>query len=255
LLPLLLLLLLPLLLLSLLPQPITTMSSDICVRRLTKELAAMKKDPMTSPKITVAPNDANILEMHYVMEGSPGTPYEGGVYHGKLLFPKEYPLKPPSVLMLTPNGRFQPGRRLCLSMSDFHPETWNPMWCVSTILTGLYSFMIESKPTLGSIETTYRKKQQLAASSLEYNVLNDKLFGQLFPEYVERYEREKKEELLKQQQSLTTPISSSTTSPASSLAQAVGRPHHLGGPLIHGFVATLAGLAAIVSIVWAVRFL
>jgi len=42
------------------------MSNDICVRRLTKELRAMKKDPITNPKITVAPNEANILEMHYV---------------------------------------------------------------------------------------------------------------------------------------------------------------------------------------------
>ena len=55
------------------------------------------------------------------MEGSKDTPYEGGHYWGKLIFPKEYPLKPPSVMMLTPNGRFKTGRRLCLSMSDFHP--------------------------------------------------------------------------------------------------------------------------------------
>jgi ubiquitin-protein ligase len=59
--------------------------------------------------------------------GAKGSPYEGGYYHGKLKFPPEYPLKPPSILMLTPSGRFKPNTRLCLSMSDFHPETWNPM--------------------------------------------------------------------------------------------------------------------------------
>lgn len=26
--------------------------------------------------------------------------------------------------------------RLCLSMSDYHPESWNPVWSVSCILTG-----------------------------------------------------------------------------------------------------------------------
>lgn len=98
------------------------MATDICTRRLTKELRALAKDPIKNPKITVAPNEANILEMHYVIEGSESTPYAGGIYHGKLIFPKDYPLKPPSVMMLTPNGRFQPNRRLCLSMSDFHPE-------------------------------------------------------------------------------------------------------------------------------------
>lgn len=43
---------------------------------------------------------------------------------GKLIFPKEYPYKPPSIMMLTPNGRFKLNSRLCLSMSDFHPESW-----------------------------------------------------------------------------------------------------------------------------------
>jgi ubiquitin-conjugating enzyme E2 J2 len=107
---------------------------DMCTRRLTKELKALQKDPIQDPRIIVAPNERNLLEMHYVIEGSKGTPFEGGVYHGKLIFPKEYPLKPPSVIMLTPSGRFQPGRRLCLSMSDFHPESWNPMWVRSALL-------------------------------------------------------------------------------------------------------------------------
>ena len=35
--------------------------------------------------------------------------------------------------------------RLCLSISDFHPDTWNPAWSVSTILTGLLSFMVCNK--------------------------------------------------------------------------------------------------------------
>eukprot|EP00541_Cyclophora_tenuis_P002444 CAMPEP_0116559908 /NCGR_PEP_ID=MMETSP0397-20121206/10674_1 /TAXON_ID=216820 /ORGANISM="Cyclophora tenuis, Strain ECT3854" /LENGTH=104 /DNA_ID=CAMNT_0004085763 /DNA_START=117 /DNA_END=428 /DNA_ORIENTATION=+ len=104
------------------------MANDICTRRLRKELRDLRKDPMKSPKITAVPNEADIREWHYVIEGNQGTPYDGGYYHGKLLFPKEYPLKPPSVIMLTPSGRFQPNRRLCLSMSDFHPESWNPLW-------------------------------------------------------------------------------------------------------------------------------
>ena len=90
---------------------------SMCTRRLRKELKSLAKDPIQEPRIVVAPNESNLLEMHYVIEGSKGTPYEGGVYHGKLIFPKEYPLKPPSVIMLTPSGRFQPNRRLCLSVS------------------------------------------------------------------------------------------------------------------------------------------
>jgi ubiquitin-conjugating enzyme E2 J2 len=31
----------------------------------------------------------------------------GGLYHGKLVFPSEFPFKPPSIYMITPNGRFK----------------------------------------------------------------------------------------------------------------------------------------------------
>lgn len=79
---------------------------------------------------------------HYVVCGPENTPYEGGYYHGKLVFPKEFPFKPPAIYMITPNGRFKTNTRLCLSISDFHPDTWNPSWSVSTILTGLLSFMV-----------------------------------------------------------------------------------------------------------------
>lgn len=214
------------------------MASDIAFRRLTKELAALAKDPIKSPVIAVAPNERNLLEMHYVIEGCEGTPYEGGVYHGVLLFPKQYPLKPPSVLMKTPSGRFQPNRRLCLSMSDFHPETWNPMWSVSTILTGLYSFMMEvNSPTLGSIETSTRTKRQLAASSLEWNMTKShdaQQFRQLFPQYIERFEKEQEEKVK---------MGSTTTSAVSSSDETW---MVVGMPVVF---ATTAGLVALVSII------
>lgn len=44
------------------------------------------------------------MSTDYVLEGQDGTPYEGGYYHGKIIFPPQYPFKPPSILMLTPSG-------------------------------------------------------------------------------------------------------------------------------------------------------
>ena len=89
---------------------------------------------------------------------------QGGVYHGKLKFPPEYPLKPPSIIMITPNGRFKTMRRICLSMSDYHPETWSPLWSVETILTGLVSFFNsnENSTAAGCMLTTQEEKIRLA---------------------------------------------------------------------------------------------
>jgi ubiquitin-conjugating enzyme E2 J2 len=89
--------------------------------------------------------------------------------------------------MYTPNGRFKTGQRLCLSNSDFHPESWNPVWGVSTILMGLYSFMLETAPTLGSVETSLEDKQRYAAESLEFNCRNP-VFRSMFPDLVELHE-------------------------------------------------------------------
>lgn len=151
------------------------------VLRLQQDYINLKKDPV--PYIHAEPLPSNILEWHYVITGPQNTPYLDGYYHGTLVFTQQYPFKPPSIYMLTPSGRFQTNRRLCLSISDYHPDEWNPAWSVSSILTGLLSFMLESSRALGSIETTYYDKLELARQSLEFN-LKDHNFTNLFPDLV-----------------------------------------------------------------------
>ncbi|CAG9790842.1 unnamed protein product [Diatraea saccharalis] len=160
--------------------------------RLKQDYLRLKNDPV--PYVTAEPVPSNILEWHYVVKGPEKSPYEGGYYHGKMVFPREFPFKPPSIYMITPNGRFRTNTRLCLSITDFHPDTWNPTWSISTILTGLLSFMLEKTSTTGSIETSDYQKRCLAIESLEVNLKN-KMFCELFPEYVEEIEH-----LLKQRQ-------------------------------------------------------
>jgi ubiquitin-conjugating enzyme E2 J2 len=157
--------------------------STVCQRRLQKEFAAIRKSPVSH--ISAAPNEDNILEWHYCIEGPQGTVYEGGFYWGVLRFPPEYPYKPPSILMFTKNGRFKPSTRLCLSMSDFHQESWNPMWSVASILSGLLSFMLENTSTLGSIDSSDAVRKVLAQNSLNENLKNP-TFRKMFPDIVER---------------------------------------------------------------------
>ena len=116
-----------------------------------------------------------------MIHGPENSLYQGGIYHGKLKFPLEYPFKPPSIYMITPNGRFKTNTRLCLSFSDYHPDTWNPTWNLSTILTGLLSFMLEDHSAVGTIQTTDNVKRTFAKKSLEFNI-SDKLFVELFPD-------------------------------------------------------------------------
>lgn len=71
---------------------------------------------------------------------------QGGIYHGRITLPPEYPFKPPSFIMLTPSGRFETNTKICLSISSHHPEHWQPSWSVRTALTALVSFL----PTPGN---------------------------------------------------------------------------------------------------------
>jgi len=239
------------------PHPIKQlkMANDMCTRRLTRELQALQKNPITSPRIHAVPNESNILEWHYVIEGNTGTPYRGGYYHGKLLFPKEYPLKPPSVLMLTPSGRFKPNRRLCLSMSDFHPESWNPMWSVSTILTGLYSFMIENGTTLGSIDTSDAVKRKLASESLEFNA-RDATFCKLFPDLKLMHDKlvlERRQQQLLSNSNSAGMTSTNALSGLSLSGIAGGRPQDAEEEM-QSLMAIAAGAVALLSILFALRF-
>ena len=74
--------------------------------------------------IYAQPNPENWFEWFYLFEPEQ-PPFKGGQYFGKILLPEQYPFKPPELYMLTPNGRFEPGKKICTSMSSYHPETWD----------------------------------------------------------------------------------------------------------------------------------
>ncbi|KIY52348.1 UBC-like protein, partial [Fistulina hepatica ATCC 64428] len=81
--------------------------------QLTKEYMGMQREP--PPFVWAVPDEKNILICTSPCRGPPDSPYEGGEYHGVLLFPSEYPFKPPGIKMVTPSGRFQPDRKICFS--------------------------------------------------------------------------------------------------------------------------------------------
>lgn len=140
----------------------------------------MQKEP--PPFVWAAPDEKNILNWNFLIRGPPDSPYAGGEYHGVLLFPSEYPFKPPGIKMFTPSGRFAQDKKICFSMSDFHPGSWNPAWSVATILTGLLSFMLSDEMTTGSVTSSDSHKRAFAIRSHAWNLTQPK-FKEAFPDY------------------------------------------------------------------------
>lgn len=105
-----------------------------------------------------------MFEWHFTIRGPPDTPFEGGQYHGRILLPADYPFKPPNIVFLTvyiqcrcslksvmititsnlkKNGRFEVGTKICLSISAYHEESWQPAWggnCTNN--NNLYSLLV-----------------------------------------------------------------------------------------------------------------
>lgn len=111
------------------PQPpaMASSSRSAGAKRLLKEYAELQAEPHTFYAAWPASDD-NIFEWHFTIRGPEGTSFEEGAYHGRILLPPEYPFKPPSIIFLTPNGRFEVGKKICLSVTGHHPEFWRPAW-------------------------------------------------------------------------------------------------------------------------------
>jgi len=54
------------------------------------------KDASSDGVVVVAEAlEENIFEWHFAIGGQVGSEFEGGIYHGRILLPPEYPFKPP----------------------------------------------------------------------------------------------------------------------------------------------------------------
>lgn len=115
---------------------------------------------------------------------SKNTPYKGGQYLGKLIFPENYPYEPPALQMITPSGRFKTNEDICMSFTNYHTESWNPLWTIGAILVGFVSFMVSDELTTGIILYSNEEKiKNFAKESKDFNQRND-IFKTVFPHLV-----------------------------------------------------------------------
>lgn len=145
------------------------MSSD-AVRRIMaemKEFAVLNASHGTF--FHAAPLESDLFEWHFSVRGPPDTSFADGVYHGRIVLPAEYPLKPPEIILLTPNGRFEVGKRICLSVTAHHQETWQPSWGIRTILTALVGFMPSKAEGVGALDFPDADRRRLARNSWSFH--------------------------------------------------------------------------------------
>ncbi|KAL4074501.1 ubiquitin-conjugating enzyme/RWD-like protein, partial [Scleroderma yunnanense] len=139
------------------------------VKRILQEARELASDPCTD--YHAAPLEDDIFEWHCTLRGSPGTEFEGGLYHFRIILPAEYPFRPPSLMMLTPNGRFELNTKICISFTNYHEEEWQPAWGVRTAILGLQGFFPlkgQAATGVGSVEYPVSERKRLAQLSREW---------------------------------------------------------------------------------------
>lgn len=114
----------------------------------------------------VFPLEDNFLEWHFTLLGPADSAFAGGLYHGRLQFQPDYPFTPPNLYFTTPNGRFEVNTKICLTVTGFHPEAWQPAWGVRTMLIAIREhFLVSDSASVGSIVLSDRERKLLAVKS------------------------------------------------------------------------------------------
>jgi len=136
------------------------------VKRLMREAKELSE---ATSDYYAQPLSDNLFEWHFTVRGPSDTEFDGGVYHGRIILPPEYPMKPPNIIILTPNGRFETGKKICLSISGYHPETWQPSWSIRTALLAIIGFMpTPGQGTIGSLDYPPEERKKLAKKSTSF---------------------------------------------------------------------------------------
>ncbi|TNV74943.1 hypothetical protein FGO68_gene15506 [Halteria grandinella] len=169
-------------------------ANQISVQRLMREKQKMEQELDKNSTFIALPTTNNIYEWHFVLYNFENdSAFHGGQFHGIINIPSDYPLKPPSLKFVTPNGRFNVGEKICLqllklynrSFTNYHPETWSSAWTISSMLIGLVSFMHTNERTVGGVDTNDYQKKLYAQRSIQHNLKNPQ-FVELFSKHYQK---------------------------------------------------------------------
>jgi len=159
---------------------------------LRRQLAELNKNPPPGVISVGLKDDSDLYEWNCMLEGPPGTDYEGGYFPATLSFPVEYPNKPPVMKFTTP-GFWHPNvyanGTVCISIlheakedkfneHESMSEKWRPIIGVEAVLISVLSMLsepnfdspanVDASVQLRNDKAGYRKKiRQLVRQSQE----------------------------------------------------------------------------------------
>jgi len=112
-------------------------------QRIKTELTLLQKDPPGN--CSAGPVDDDLFHWEATIMGPEKTVYEGGIFQLNILFPSNYPFKPPKIKFNTtiyhPNINSSGG--ICL---DILKDNWSPALTISKVLLSICSLLNDPNP-------------------------------------------------------------------------------------------------------------
>jgi ubiquitin-conjugating enzyme E2 A len=116
----------------------------MAVRRLQQDLRQLLKNKVEG--IDASPSSDNIFVWNAIICGPEESVYESGAFQLQLLFPDDYPLRPPQVRFITkvfhPNVWWEDGL-ICV---DILKDGWTPSYDVLAILHSIRLLLVDPNP-------------------------------------------------------------------------------------------------------------
>ena len=111
--------------------------------RLEKELEDLAAAPPAN--CSAGPVASDMLKWKATIMGPENSPYAGGVYALDIVFPGDYPFKPPRVTFATPifHCNINAEGDICL---DILKDMWSPALTISKVLLSICSLMDDPNP-------------------------------------------------------------------------------------------------------------
>ncbi|KAK4131047.1 ubiquitin-conjugating enzyme [Trichocladium antarcticum] len=115
----------------------------MALKRITKELTDLGRDPPSS--CSAGPSGDDLFNWQATIMGPSESPYTNGVFFLSIVFPTDYPFKPPKVQFTTriyhPN--INANGSICL---DILRDQWSPALTISKVLLSICSMLTDPNP-------------------------------------------------------------------------------------------------------------
>jgi ubiquitin-protein ligase len=151
------------------------------IQKLIRDYRNIKENPI--PNIKLVCEEDNLFNWYCIFYDLPDEYYKDGEYILNIKLSPEHPMKPPDFIFLTPSGRFEINKKICLSNSSYHHDSWSPMWGLEAIVVGILSIFLEKRTDgIGHLNSSEADKKNYALQSKNYNLNNHSRIMELFNE-------------------------------------------------------------------------